>query len=324
MERRILGKTGMEVSIIGFGAAGMGFMAEGTDIAPRLLNEVLDSGVNVIDTAECYGSSEELIGNNIAQRRSEYYIFTKCGHASGFDYDDWDPRLLEKSIERSLKRLQTDYIDVVHLHSCSEAELKKGKVIEVLERFKKAGKIRFIGYSGDSKAALCAIECGAFDTLQTSVNIADQEAIGLTLLRAQERQMGVIAKRAIANTVWRNATRPQEAFYQPYWDRLSLLDFDFIKGNMDDAIRIALWFTLGQSGVHTALIGTNKPENWHKNAELASGEALSADQLKSIRDRWMAVAGPDWIAADESRPSLRQSVKKALLRVRRTLRGSRS
>jgi len=100
---------------------------------------------------------------------------------------DWDPRLLTASIERSLQRLRTDCVDVAQLHSCAVDVLRRGGVIEALQRAREAGKARYLGYSGDGEAARYAITCGAFDTLQASVSIADQEAIDLTLPLARPR-----------------------------------------------------------------------------------------------------------------------------------------
>src|SRR6266478_9990853 len=149
MEKRQLGKTDLDVSVLGFGGSEIGYEHTSQDAVDQLLNGALDAGLNVIDTAECYPNSEEMIGQAVASRRSEYFLFTKCGHASGIDLPDWDPRLLELHIERSLRRLKTDRVDLVQLHSCDEATLRKGAVIQVLQRARDAGKTRFIGYSGD-------------------------------------------------------------------------------------------------------------------------------------------------------------------------------
>src|SRR5437660_2397797 len=184
----------------------------------------------MIDTAECYYNSEELIGQAVSGRRNEFYLFTKCGHPHGFgERADWSKASILESIQCSLRRLKTDKIDIVQLHSCSESTLRKGEAIDALETARKRGYVRYIGYSGDSQAARYAVECGAFDTLQTSVSIADQEAIDLTLPLARERDLGVIAKRPIANAAWRYAERPEVAYHQPYWDRLQRLDYQFFR-----------------------------------------------------------------------------------------------
>ena len=121
---------------------------------------------------------------------------------------DWRKKSLLDSIVRSLLRLKTDRVDLIHLHTCSEEDLRKGEVIEALQVARDKGYTRYIGYSGDHAAARYAVECGVFDSLQTSVNIADQEAIDLTLPLARERGMAVIAKRPIANAAWRYPGKP--------------------------------------------------------------------------------------------------------------------
>ncbi len=295
MEMRQLGKTDMRVSVLGFGGAEIGFEKAAAQTVAELLNSALDAGLNVIDTAECYLQSEELIGQAAADRRKEYYLFTKCGHPDNPGVEDWRPESLLTSIERSLRRLRTDHLDLIQLHSCSEAELRKGDVIGALEEARKKGLTRYIGYSGDGGAARYAIECGRFDTLQTSVNIADQEALELTLPLAQQRQIGVIAKRPIANAVWRYSHKPDNSYYQPYWERLRKLDYDFLRGDAKEAVSVALRFTLSAPGVHTAIVGTKNPRRWRENAELLQAGALARESIEKIQTRWREVAEPSWV-----------------------------
>ena len=207
MEKRQLGSTDMHASVLGFGGAEIGYEGASGKTVEKILLEALDQGLNVIDTAECYSGSEEKIGEAVAHRRKDFYLFTKCGHVNGYANADWRPESLLSSMERSLQRLRTDRLDLIQLHSCSLAELQKGDVIAALERAREKGYARYIGYSGDSQAARYAIECGRFDTLQTSVSIADQEALTLTLPLAASKKMGVIAKRPIANAAWRTMSR---------------------------------------------------------------------------------------------------------------------
>ncbi|MDR9854151.1 aldo/keto reductase [Paenibacillus sp. VCA1] len=293
MEKRIFGKTGMEVSILGFGGSEIG---SGTDVAKagKLLNEALDAGLNVIDTAECYGDSEELIGQTLSHRRDDFYLFTKCGHAAGFEDEDWNPTMLEKSIDRSLQRLKTDYVDVIYLHSCSEKILRQGVVIEVLQKAKEQGKTRFIGYSGDRTDALYAVQTGLFDSLMISLNIADQEAIDLVLPEAVERQMGIVAKRPVANVAWTYETLPEKAYPYVYWQRLKELGYDFLSDHRR-TIATTLRFALTVPGVATAVVGTQKPGRWVENAELLRTSTLSEQEYGNIRARWKQVAGEDWV-----------------------------
>ena len=296
MEKRRLGKTDMNVSVLGFGGSEIGYEQASLSSVRKLLNGALDGGLNVIDTAECYVTSEELIGNAVSGRRGDYYLFTKCGHERGWSDPDWRPASLWRSIERSLRRLKTDHVDLLQLHSCSQDELRKGDVIEFLRRARERGYTRFIGYSGDSQAALSAINCGEFDTLQTSINIADQEALDLTLPLAKKRDMGVIAKRPVANVGWSDGDQPPRNSYgYPYWKRLQKLKYDFVRAELRQSVATALRFVLSSSGVHTAIVGTTKPERFLENASAVAAGTLPHELFESIRSRWREVAGPDWV-----------------------------
>ena len=293
LERRRLGRTDIVASVLGFGGSEIGYQGVSARTVARLLGGALDAGLNAIDTAECYEDSEILIGKAIGARRHELYLFTKCGHAGGWGRADWRRAPLLASIERSLRRLSTDYVDLIQLHSCSLDHLRKGEAIEALERARERGWARYIGYSGDGAAARYAVECGRFDTLQTSISVADQEAVELTLPLAVARQMGVIAKRPIANVAWRYARKPAESYYQTSWSRLRTLDYRFLK-SPDSAVATALRFTLSAPGVHTAIVGTTKPERWPENAALLRAGTLTPAEFERIRARWREVADASW------------------------------
>lgn len=289
-----MGKTDMDVSVLGFGGSEIGYQRVSAKTVARLLGGALDAGLNVIDTAECYEDSEELIGKALGERRREVYLFSKCGHARAEARSDWRPGALLRSIERSLSRLATDHLDLIQLHSCGLDVLQRGDAITALESARSRGWTRYIGYSGDGEAARWAVESGRFDTLQTSVSIADQEAIELTLPAARTAGLGVIAKRPLANVAWRYARKPAEAYYQEYWDRLRKLDYPFLPGKGDAAVKTALRFTLGVPGVHTAIVGTTKPDRWRQNAALLGDGRLPEAERERIRARWKAVAPPSW------------------------------
>jgi aryl-alcohol dehydrogenase-like predicted oxidoreductase len=285
------------VTVLGFGGSEIGYEQAAQSAVDELLNSALDAGLNVIDTAECYYGSEELIGRAIGKRRKNFYLFTKCGHPHGMESAaNWSKVSILQSIERSLRRLQTDVLDLVQLHSCSESELRNGEAIGALQTARERGLTRYIGYSGDTRAAHYAVECGAFDTLQTSINIADQEAIDLTLPIARQKQIGVIAKRPVANAAWKTGHRPPDAYHHEYWERLRRLKYEFLRNRpLEETISIALRFTLSVPGVHTAIVGTTKVDRWQQNARMLEAGPLAEAEFRAIRDRWEEFAPRTWI-----------------------------
>ncbi len=304
IEHRDFGKTGLSVAVLGFGGSEIGYEKTDDATVSKLLNAALDAGLNVVDTAECYIDSEEQIARAIGHRRKDFYIFTKVGHWIDEGKDQhwgWSKEGVLRSIERSLKRLKTDYVELVQLHSCGVDELKRGACIEGLEEARKAGKTRFIGYSGDREAALFAVQSGKFDTLQTSVNIADQQCIDLFLPLAKEKNMGVIAKRPIANAAWRYDKEPAQGYHVEYWKRFQKLQYPFASGEArsnngpNGPAGIALRFTLEQPGVDVAIVGTSNPARWKQNADLTKAGPLPPELMKSIRERWKQVAEPGWV-----------------------------
>jgi aryl-alcohol dehydrogenase-like predicted oxidoreductase len=287
MELRRLGRTNLQVSVLGFGGAEIGQQNIEQKSVDYLLNIALDSGINIIDTAECYGNSEELIGHAVGHR-DDVFISTKCGHAEEPN-DNWKPETILSGIERSLKRLKRDWLDLIQLHSCPFDLLKRGEVIDVLEKARDEGKVRFIGCSADGQAAKYAIETGRFDTLQTSFNIADQEALTLTFSLAREKDMGIIVKRPLANVVWKHKEKPGNPWLHKYWERIQKLDYGFL-----DSCVVPLRFALSPAAVSTVLVGSVTPKHLTRNAAYASYGALTAYRFMQIRTRWKKCGGDEW------------------------------
>jgi len=296
MKYRTLGKTGLEVSCLGFGGAEIGYHNESQKTVDELLNSAIDAGLNLIDTAAAYWTSEKLIGEALGARRKDIVLLTKCGALDGFTRTDWSKKGILETVQNSLKLLRTDYLDVVQLHSCSAEILGRGEVIEALIVAKERGYTRFAGYSGDARDAKTAVETDFFDTLQTSVSIADQEPLELTLPPARERGMGVIAKRPVANVVWRHDSKPKDSYHHEYWDRIQELDYDFLKSDdLTETVAYALKFTLSAEGVATAIVGTTRPSRWQENAAMLARTEFSDTDFQKIRERWQEVSeGRDW------------------------------
>ena len=286
----------MEVSALGFGGAEIGFNPNQTQTdVDELLNSALDAGLNLIDTAAGYLKSEQMIGEAVSKRRKEFYLITKCGALDGFTRADWSKKGILETIEMSLRNLKTDYLDIAQLHSCDAEILKRGEAIEALQRAQEKGYTRYIGYSGDNADATAAIELDVFDSFQTSVNVADQTPIDGNIKLAAEKGLGVIAKRPIANAVWRNKEKPESSYHHEYWERIQKLQFDFLKKPLEESIGDALRFTLTIPGVSTAIVGTTQPKRWQQNADYVRQGNLPAEEYEAIRQRWNEVAGEEWL-----------------------------
>jgi aryl-alcohol dehydrogenase-like predicted oxidoreductase len=295
MEKRKLGKTGLEVSVLGFGGAEIGFNNEEQSTVTALLNSAIDSGLNLIDTAAAYWTSEKMIGEAISTRRKELVLISKCGALDGFSREDWSKKGILETIENSLRLLKTEHLDVAQLHSCSAEVLRQADCIEGLIRAQEKGYTRFVGYSGDNEDAKYALEMDFFDTLQTSVSIADQSPIEGNIKLAKEKGLGVIAKRPIANAVWRNSEKPTDNYHVPYWERIQKLQFPFLKKSIEEATATALRFTLSIDGVTTAIVGTTKPNRWQENAKYVAEGKLTREEFNAIRERWSEIADESWI-----------------------------
>ena len=300
METRPFGNTGLKVSRLGIGLAeiGMHLPAEEQARAAVVLNTALDNGINLLDTAACYGNSEELIGDAVSHRRDEYILATKCGHASGDETGEaWTGPTVARSIDRSLRRLKTDHVDIVQLHSCDVDVLEKGEAIRALEDARDAGKTRFISYSGDEEAAAWAVNSGVFATLQTTFNLVDQNARRGLLENARNAGMGIIIKRPIANGIWGggpNQTRATSRFDDISTRVAAMLNEGPVPGAPADRILLALGFTFAHPQVDTAIVGTTNPDHLLSNIEMVnSGLDLAGGVVEELYRRF-DVLGAEW------------------------------
>jgi len=218
IQRRTLGKTGEKLSIIGFG--GIVVMNDESGAANNTVAEAVDRGINYFDVAPSYGNAQERLGPALAPYRKNCFLACKT-----------DGRLKEdsrKDLEESLRLLKTDHLDLYQFHALTKmTDLDKvlgpGGAIETMEAAKKEGKIRFIGFSVHSvETALAALDRYNFDTVLFPVNwvLFSQANFGPQILkRAQEKQMGILALKAMAKTTWPNnqaKNHPEpKCWYQP-------------------------------------------------------------------------------------------------------------
>ena len=216
--RRTLGKTGEQLSIIGFG--GIVVMDETTGEASNIVAEAVDRGINYFDVAPSYGNAQERLGPALAPYRKNCFLACKT---EGRMKDD-----SRKQLEESLRLLKTDHVDLYQFHALTKmTELDKvlgpGGAMETMEAAKKEGKIRYIGFSVHSaETAVAAMDRYNFDTVLFPVNwvLLTQAGFGPQILKkAQEKKMGILCLKSMAKTVW-PADQKQEhpepkCWYQP-------------------------------------------------------------------------------------------------------------
>ena len=278
MQTRALGRTGITVSELGLGAGPLGDPAVLDDAAAeRLIHGALDLGVTLIDTAPSYGRSEERIGLALRGRRHRAVVSTKLGYGVPH-VRDWTGNSILGGIELALARLKTSWIDIVHLHSCPLEVLQQTDVVEALGNLVRAGKVRVAAYSGDNEPLRWAIESGRFGCVQCSVNVCDQRALDVAIPQATERGVGVLAKRPLANGVWRDAARPESPDRAAYWDRLQAMQVTLTAEQ-------ALAFVKAQP-VSSILVGTTNLEHLRAMTTVA---ADAGDYRARFRPEWDGV-----------------------------------
>jgi len=304
MPTTTLGRTGLKVSRLAFGAGPIGYLGASPEQAARVLNLLLDRGVNVIETAAAYLGSEELIGQAVGHRRDAFILMSKCGRkVEGAAGEDWSARLITETVDRSLRRLGTDHLDVMLLHSCSLEVLRKGEALGALARAREAGKIRFAGCSADNEAATYAAGLADVDVLMCSVNLCDQVNLDGALAAAAAAGTAVVAKRTLANAAWKPLEAQQgiyRDYVKPYAERLRAMALepeDLGFPGPDPWPEIALRFALAEPRVHALSVGTTSPANAEANLALLEAGPLAPAAAAAIRQAFraaQAAAGAPW------------------------------
>jgi aryl-alcohol dehydrogenase-like predicted oxidoreductase len=298
---RTLGGTGADVTILGYGAMELRGRPRGPQIADedagRLLNAVLDGGINLIDTSPDYGRSEELIGAYLGHRRDEFFLASKCGCPVGFPADapppyphDYSPGNVRADVEQSLRRLRTDRLDLVQVHmSPSRATLEENRTVETLKDLQAEGKVRFIGMSGILPDLRDHVAMGVFDVFQIPYSAVQRdheelitEAAGMgagTFIR------GGAARGALSEDKnWRAGPLSQEpGLGQRNWETsgVAALLSEAGMSNMEFVLR----FTLSHPGLSTTIVGTANPVHLAGNIAVAERGPLPADLYAEARKR---------------------------------------
>lgn len=265
MEKRILGRTGWAVSIIGFGAIKL----PRVDLkeCEALLNRALDGGINFIDTADCYGDSEEKIGRALRKRRKDFFLSTKV--------DERDGPGVRRKLERCLRRLRTDWIDLLFFHDVRGGEYEKifsAGGLEELKKAQKEGKVSQIGISIHSSLSLMrrAIESGVFSVLMVAYSAIDEDRLTADLLPlAASQGVGLVAMKPLAGG--RLGTTPSG------WDRRSFQG--------ESAAQVALRYVLSNPHISCALPGMMNPEELEENVQVGKNERkLSTVEIKKFME----------------------------------------
>ena len=279
---RTLGRTGLEVTQLGFGTVELGDLDRGLsdEQAGRMFNAVLDAGINFIDTAPDYGVAEERIGAYISQRRDAFYLATKCGCNIGPDGGRqepghvWTADRLRRNIDQSLQRMKTDHVDLLQMHNPSVEEVEQGGLVEVLQEIRQAGKTRFIGVSSTAPHLLPYVRMGVFDTFQIPYSALERRHERM-LQEAADAGTGVIVRGGIAQGHHGSGERWAK------WDQARL------DGLLDGMSRFefVLRFTLAHPACHTTIVGTGNPDHLQANVVAAKAGPLPPDVYEQAKER---------------------------------------
>lgn len=315
MEYRQLGRTGLSVSEIGYGAWGIGrssWIGATEDESIEALKRAIDLGVNFIDTARGYGESERIVGRVIREHSgSDLYVATKVPPKNmtwpatdGVDPMDAFPGThIRESLETSLRESGLEAFDVLQFHVWSDEWVGRGDWLETMDALKQEGKIRFFGVSVNDyqpQNAITLVESGTVDTLQVIYNAFHQEPEEALLPAAQQYGVGVIVRVALdegglTGRITADSSFPEGDFRNHYFggdrpaqveQRVQALVAD-LGISTDDVADVALRYVLDSPAVSTVIAGMRTVRNVERNAATSDGRRLSEEQRQIVkRHRW--------------------------------------
>jgi aryl-alcohol dehydrogenase-like predicted oxidoreductase len=232
----------------------------------------------LFDTARGYGLSEQRVRKFLPGKRDKIILSTKVGYSiDGFT--DWTYDIIKAGIERALKLMGTDYIDIVHLHSCNLHVLQHNGVMDALLAAKEEGKIRVAAYSGENDELNFAINSNCFTSMQTSVNVFDQRGINSFCANARKKNMGVIAKRPMGNFAWIYESQPYGDYAEEYWLRMKAMELDF----GDRWSEVALRFAAYHGNADSIIVGTGSAAHLKDNIKLLEMGPLADEEVALIK-----------------------------------------
>jgi aryl-alcohol dehydrogenase-like predicted oxidoreductase len=296
LRKRELGRTGMQVTMLGYGAMELRGAPRARDTtdeqAETILNAVLDAGINYIDTSIDYGVSEERIGRYISHRRSEYYLASKCGclvGAPAATVGQVSPHVFTRDniiagVEQSLRRMKTDHLDLVQFHiSPSKQTLEANGALDAVMELKEAGKVRFIGMSGTLPHLKDHIAMGVFDVFQVPYSAMEREHEAVIAM-ASKAGSGIVIRGGAAKGA------PSEGKQKGLqWERWQAAKLDELIGDMSP-MEFILRFTFTNPDLDTTIVGTANPAHLRANVEVLRKGPLPADLYAEAKRR-LAAAG---------------------------------
>jgi len=296
---RTLGQTGTDVTILGYGAMELRGEPRGPAIsaedAGRVLNAVLDGGINLIDTSIDYGTSEDFIGRYLSHRRDEYFLASKCGCPLEQPADtpppyphDYSAANVRAGVERSLRRLRTDRLDLVQVHMSPSVEtMATGQTIETLQALRDEGKIRFIGMSGILPNLPDQIAMGVFEVFQIPYSALQREHEEL-ITAAAATGAGTLIRGGVARGApaedkgWQRGPLGLPAGEgERRWESAGIDDLLDGMSRMEFMLR----FTLSHPDLSTTIVGTSNVDHLKANLTVAEKGPLPADLYETAKQR---------------------------------------